>query len=156
MAYQFLYVLFLLLIICGLVILAVYAMKRFGGKTPILAGAQLGTPIGRVHLAPRVTLHYVRTGGRVLVIGVSQNSIATVAEFDAATFDDSTVATERDDSTPSFQEMLNKPRPANRASAPYGRFRRRRTHRTPFGFRPAAQLPPRKSARCWPRVAAGL
>jgi len=106
--YQFLNVFLLLLLLCGLLVLVVYALKRFGAKTPMLAGSNLGTPMGRVHLAPRVALHYVRTGGRVLVIGVTQNDIAPVAEFDEAAFDAYLTSGDADADTSSFQAVLGK------------------------------------------------
>jgi flagellar biogenesis protein FliO len=43
--------------------------------------------MGKVYLSPRASLHYVRTGGRILVLGVTPNAIATVAEFDADAFE---------------------------------------------------------------------
>lgn len=79
---------FVLCVLCGIIILGGYLLRRFGKNTPLLAGGRLGEVIGRVHLAPRASLHYVRTGGRVLVVGVTPNAIHTVAEFDAEAFAD--------------------------------------------------------------------
>jgi flagellar biogenesis protein FliO len=62
-------------------------MRKFGGRTPILAGARLGVVLGRIYLSPRASLYFVRTGGRVLVVGITQNTIALVSEFDADAFD---------------------------------------------------------------------
>jgi len=75
-----------LLAICGIIVLMGYAAKRFGGKTPLLAGASLGRPLGRVYLDPKTVLHFVETGGRVLVIGASHGSIALITEFEADAF----------------------------------------------------------------------
>jgi flagellar biogenesis protein FliO len=43
--------------------------------------------VGKVSLGQRATLHYVRTGGRILVIGVAQNSVTPIAEFEEDAFD---------------------------------------------------------------------
>jgi flagellar biogenesis protein FliO len=73
-----------------LILLATYFLKRFGRRSPLLAGSTLAEVLGKVYLAPRVCLHFVRTGGRVLVIGVTQQAIAVVAEFDAEAFERAT------------------------------------------------------------------
>lgn len=88
-------VLFSLLILCGVIVVGGWLFRRFGRNTPLLAGPSLGTIMGRVYLTPRVSLHYVRTGGRVLVVGITQQGIQPVAEFDADTFD----AAQADDNT---------------------------------------------------------
>jgi flagellar biogenesis protein FliO len=75
-----------LLAICGIIVLMGYAARRFGGKTPLLAGTALGRPMGRLYLDPKTVLHFVETGGRVLVIGASQGSIALITEFEAEAF----------------------------------------------------------------------
>ena len=64
-----------------------YGAKRMGKATNAFTGTNLGRVMGKVYLAPRVCLHFVNTGGKVLVVGVTQNAIASVAEFDAETFD---------------------------------------------------------------------
>jgi flagellar biogenesis protein FliO len=74
--------------VLGLILLLGYIARRFGGKSPLLAGVGLGSVIGRVYLAKGAALYYVRTGGRVLVVGVTNNTISLVGEFDAAAFDD--------------------------------------------------------------------
>lgn len=76
-----------LLGICGAIILLGWAARRFGGKTPILAGAGIAQVLGRTYLEPKVALHFVRTGGRVLVVGVTPQTIALISEFDAADFE---------------------------------------------------------------------
>jgi len=75
-----------LLCICGAILALGYLAKRFGSRTPLLAGASLGKPLGRLYLDPKVILHFVETGGRVLVIGVTQGSIALITEFQADQF----------------------------------------------------------------------
>jgi len=77
-----------LCVVLALILLCAYCLKKFGGKTPFLAGAQLGTLLGKLHLSPRASLHFVRTGGRVLVVGVTQNAVSLISEFDVETFQD--------------------------------------------------------------------
>ena len=71
-----------------------YGAKRMGKTTAVFAGTHLGQIMGKIYLAPRVCLHFVRTGGKVLVIGVTQNAIASVAEFEAEAFDALSVSAE--------------------------------------------------------------
>jgi flagellar biogenesis protein FliO len=66
--------------------LLVYLAKRFGKRTPILAGQQLGKVLGRVALSPQASLHFVQTNGEVLVIGVTTQSVSLLRSFDAAEF----------------------------------------------------------------------
>lgn len=75
-----------LCIVLGVILLLTYILKRMGSRSPLFAGSNLAKAIGKVYLAPRVCLYFVETGGKVLVIGVMQNAIARVAEFDAAVF----------------------------------------------------------------------
>ncbi len=63
-----------------------YLLNRFGSRTPLLAGAKLGTIMGRVALSPKAYLYFVRTANRVLVVGWTPTSINRVAEYDAADF----------------------------------------------------------------------
>ena len=79
--------LFGLCVACAGVLLLGYLARKYGRKNPFLAGRHLGTVLGRVHLSPRASLHYVHSGNRVLVIGLTQNTIAPITEFDAADFD---------------------------------------------------------------------
>lgn len=79
--------LFGLCIACAGILLLGYLARKYGRKNPFLAGRHLGTVLGRVHLSPRASLHYVHSGNRVLVIGLTQNTIAPITEFDAADFD---------------------------------------------------------------------
>lgn len=76
-----------LFFICGFIILAGYLIKRFGRRSHLLAGLRYGEVLGRLHLAPRVSLHFVKTGGRVLVVGVTQSSLSLLTEFDAEAFE---------------------------------------------------------------------
>lgn len=79
--------LFALCIVLALIFLVYYAARRWGKKVPLLAGASLGKVLGRIHLERGSTLHFVRTGGRVLVVGVNGNAVSLVSDFDAAAFE---------------------------------------------------------------------
>jgi flagellar biogenesis protein FliO len=69
-------------------ILIVYSLvRRFGKHVPALSGLQLGQVLGQVHLTRTATLHYVKSGGRILVIGVNEAGVNLVAEFDEVAFD---------------------------------------------------------------------
>jgi flagellar biogenesis protein FliO len=76
-----------LCIVLGLIVLSFYLIRRFGNRTPLLAGAGLGQVLGRVYLTPKASLHFVRTGGKVLVIGVTQESVQLVETFEATAFE---------------------------------------------------------------------
>lgn len=78
-----------LCIVCGIIILGGVLMKKYGRHTPLLAGQRLGVVLGKVYLTPKVTLHYVKSGGRVLVISLTQNQVSLIAEFDAGAFESS-------------------------------------------------------------------
>jgi flagellar biogenesis protein FliO len=75
-------------IVVALVLILAWAVRRFGGKTPFLAGADLGQVIGRIYLNRQAALYYVETGGRVLLVGVTNNNVSLVSEFDADAFDE--------------------------------------------------------------------
>jgi len=76
-----------LCVVLGLIVLSLWAVRRFGARTPLLAGGHLGKILGRVHLSPKASLHFVRTGGKVLVIGVTQETVQLVETFDADAFE---------------------------------------------------------------------
>lgn len=98
-----------LLIICGVIILGGAVTKRFLSKTPVLAGARLGQVLGRVYLSPKSSLHYVKTGGRVLVLGVTPTGISLVTEFAAEVFESASGALPieaKGDTGPNFLEYL--------------------------------------------------
>ena len=80
-----------LCVVLALILVLVFLAKKYGKNTPLLAGSDLAKVLGKVYLAPRVSLHFVRTGGKVLIVGVTQSAIAGIAEFDAASFDAETV-----------------------------------------------------------------
>ena len=69
-----------------LILLIYAAAKRWGKRTPLLAGQQLARVIGRVGLSPQASLHFVQTNGEVLVIGVTQQQVSLLRTFDAGDF----------------------------------------------------------------------
>ncbi len=75
-----------LCVVLAMILLVYYLLNRFGSRTPLLAGAKLGTIMGRVALSPKAYLYFVRTANRVLVVGWTPTSISRVAEYDAADF----------------------------------------------------------------------
>jgi len=75
-----------LCLICAGILAGVYLLRKAGRRTPLLAGQQYGEVLGRLYLTPRVCLHYVRSGDRVLLIAVAQNTAQLITEFDAETF----------------------------------------------------------------------
>lgn len=76
-----------LCVVLALILISYYLLGRFGKKTPLLAGANLGQILGRVHLSPRACLYFVRVKDRVLVVGVTPANISHVAEMPAEKFD---------------------------------------------------------------------
>jgi flagellar biogenesis protein FliO len=85
--------------LCAAIILLGYLLRRFGKRMPAFAGPSLGKILGTVYLAPKVALHYVHSGDRILVIGVTANAMTLITEFDAATFR-GTEATDDNEKTP--------------------------------------------------------
>ncbi|NUM53941.1 MAG: FliO/MopB family protein [Candidatus Hydrogenedentes bacterium] len=81
-----------LCVVLALILVCYYVANRYGKKSPLFAGTTLGKILGRVHLSPKAELYFVKVKDRVLVIGVTQNEISRVAEFDAALFDDAQTA----------------------------------------------------------------
>lgn len=77
-----------LCLICALVVLSGYLMRRFGKGSPLLAGPSLGHELGRIYLNPKASLHFVRSGGRVLVVGVTPQSMNLITEFDQDSFEE--------------------------------------------------------------------
>ncbi len=74
-------------IVCALILLLGYVLRRYGKHTPLMAGRQLGQHLGKVHLTPRAALHFIRSGDKVLVVGLTPNAIAPITEFSAESFD---------------------------------------------------------------------
>ncbi len=76
-----------LCLVCGMILLGGVLFRKYGRNTPLLAGQRLGVVLGKVHLTPKASLHYVKSGGRVLVVGLTQNQLSPIAEFDADAFE---------------------------------------------------------------------
>ena len=76
-----------LCIVVALIIGVGYLTRKIGRKTTLLAGEELGEVLGRVYLSRGAVLHFVKAGGRVLVVGVTNSAISHVAEFDSAAFE---------------------------------------------------------------------
>jgi flagellar biogenesis protein FliO len=95
-----------LFVVVAIILVLYYLMSRLGKKTPILAGASLGNVLGRIHLDPKTCLYFVRVKDRVLVVGVNPQSIATVAEMDAAQFEGKQAATTDKSAVETFRQIL--------------------------------------------------
>ncbi|MBI2421848.1 MAG: flagellar biosynthetic protein FliO [Candidatus Hydrogenedentes bacterium] len=72
--------------VIALILLLQYLLRRFAQNTPLLAGMRLGAVIGKVYLNPKASLHYVKSGGRILVLGVTPNQITFISDFDESAF----------------------------------------------------------------------
>jgi len=79
-----------LCVVVALILLSTYAVRRLGARTPLLAGASLGTVLGKVYLTPKIALHFVKVRNVVLVIGVTPTEVSPVAQLSAALFDEVT------------------------------------------------------------------
>jgi len=75
-----------LLLVLALIVGLTYLLKRYGRKSALFSGAALGKVLGKIHLAPRVSIHFVETGGKVLVLGVNSSTVSTLATFEALEF----------------------------------------------------------------------
>jgi flagellar biogenesis protein FliO len=94
-----------LCVVLVLILVAYYLVNRLGARTPLLAGAKLGTIMGRVALSPKAYLYFVRTANRVLVVGWTPTSINRVAEYDATEFEDAVKGID-------FQPLAEEPEPS--------------------------------------------
>jgi flagellar biogenesis protein FliO len=70
-----------------LILLIFAAIKRWGKRTPLLAGQQLARTLGRVALSPQASLHFVQTNGEVLIIGVTQQQVTLLRSFESSDFE---------------------------------------------------------------------
>lgn len=95
-----------LLIVLALIIGCYVALGRLRRHAPMLGGGELAQVIGRLHLDPRYALHFVRVGDRVLLLGVSQQSVALLETFDGAAFDPAEGATPTTESPQDFLAHL--------------------------------------------------
>ena len=76
-----------ILIALAVVIAAIYLLLRiirrfFPSLAPTAAAAPPVKPLARFHLAPRQTLHLVRCGSRLLLLGVTSASINHITTID--------------------------------------------------------------------------
>lgn len=85
-AFYYLRVFSALCLVIALIVAVGYAVRRAAGRTPLLAGSELGRILGRLYLNRNATLFFVETGGQVLLIGVTNQSVTTLGRFDAARF----------------------------------------------------------------------
>lgn len=76
-----------LIVVVALIFLLTYFLKRFGRRAALFPSPELVQVLGRVYLTSRISLHFVRTGGKVLVLAVAQNQASLLTEFDAAVFE---------------------------------------------------------------------
>ena len=90
-----------LLVVVALILGVFAGLRKFGRSSPMFAGVHLGRVIGRVGLTPRASLYFVRTGGRILLLGVTPNTISAVAEFDEASYQEFLAGEQNGDSDPS-------------------------------------------------------
>ncbi|MCC6486797.1 MAG: flagellar biosynthetic protein FliO [Candidatus Hydrogenedentes bacterium] len=77
-----------LLVVLALILICVYLLKRFGKRTPLLAGSSLGTVLGRIYLTPKASLHFIRVRSTVLVVGVTPAGMSSIARLDASLFEE--------------------------------------------------------------------
>lgn len=79
-------VIFWLCILMAAFLSATYLIRTLGQRARLIPADSLASIIGRIYLAPRYSLHFVRTGGRVLVVGITPTSMNLIAEFDDDAF----------------------------------------------------------------------
>jgi flagellar protein FliO/FliZ len=70
-----------LCMVIAVIVLLVWVLRRIGRRNPLLAGQHFGKILGRIHLAPHASLHFVKVGERVLAIGLTPQNISLLAEF---------------------------------------------------------------------------
>lgn len=74
-------------VLCAFIVLVGYLARKYASKTPLLASPQLGAVVGRIYLNPKTTIHFVRTGGKMLLLGVTPQQVSLLAELDEGAFD---------------------------------------------------------------------
>ncbi len=75
-----------LALVFALLVLFRYFGLKWSKNAPMLTGGQLGQVLGRIHLGKGGSLFFVRTAGRVLVVGSTNASMTVLADFDADLF----------------------------------------------------------------------
>lgn len=78
--------------VIALILIAYWALRRWGKGVPMLAGAHLGKVLGRVYLDRGTALHFVQVGDKVLLVGVNPNAVSLLGEFSSAVFNSQTAA----------------------------------------------------------------
>lgn len=107
-AFYYLRVFSALCLVIALILAVGYAVRRAAGRTPLLAGSELGRVLGRLYLNRNTTLFFIETGGQVLLIGVTGQSVSTLGQFDASVFREEEAETPSSDFDPeSFLAQLN-------------------------------------------------
>lgn len=70
-----------LVVVLGGFFFVVYLVKKFGGKSTFLLDQRFGKIIGRMQLAPKTSLYWVRLPDRILVVGTTPNAISCITEI---------------------------------------------------------------------------
>lgn len=102
-----------LLIVLAVFILLAYGLRRLGQRTSVFPQSNVASVIGRVYLTPRVSLHFIRTGDKVLVVGVGQNEPALLTEFPAESFEQQTGVHGPSGAARPSQESVGQQRPGD-------------------------------------------
>ncbi len=106
--------LIILLIVFAVILLCAYAIYQWGKRTPLPSGASLGTVLGTIHLSPKASLHFVRVGQTVLVVGLTPAGMTTIAQLEAALFNRPAEPPKEQSPTPLRPRVLDYPKPAER------------------------------------------
>ncbi len=77
----------ILFLLCGVLILGSFLIRKFGKRSALLSGQSLATVLGKVHLSPKACLFFVKTGDRILVVGLTQQNMRLITEFSADAFE---------------------------------------------------------------------
>jgi flagellar biogenesis protein FliO len=70
-----------LIVVLGTFFFVVFLVKKFGGKSTFLLDQRFGKIIGRMQLAPKTSLYWVRLPDRILVVGTTPNAISCLTEI---------------------------------------------------------------------------
>lgn len=98
-----------MLALCAFIIFAGYLVRKYASRTPLLASPQLGSVVGRLYLNPKTSIHFVRTGGKMLLLGVTPQQVTLLTELEEGVFDE--VANRPRPPAPAAQQAA--PRPAD-------------------------------------------
>jgi flagellar biosynthetic protein FliO len=86
-----------LLFVLALIAALSYLARRFGKRTALLRGMQLGEVLGRVYLSQRASVHFVRVGDRVLLLGVTPQQVTPLGDYPSGLFEEGEQAEAGDD-----------------------------------------------------------